>query len=102
MLAVLGANGCSGTTPSTTGAAVLDQANSLASFLLDPPNSLQRDLAVQFPTYRAYMLFSYLQDKWQVTPKLTIYLGLRHDFYPPPKPRFDGGFANFDYFKTRS
>ncbi len=47
------------------------------------------------------MLFSYLQDKCQVTPKLTIDLGLRHDFYPPPKPRFDGGFANFDYIKNQ-
>src|SRR3989442_4014038 len=32
----------------------------------------QRDLAVVFPAYRAVMLFTYVQDKWQVTPKLTI------------------------------
>jgi hypothetical protein len=42
------------------------------------------------------MLFTYVQDKWQVTPKLTIDLGLRHDFYPPATPRLAGGFVNYD------
>src|SRR3989442_15201111 len=56
----------------------------------------QRDLAVVFPAYRAVMLFTYVQDKWQVTPKLTIDLGLRHDYYPPATPRLPGGFSNYD------
>ncbi len=81
---------------STPGGKVLDQVNALASFLLDAPSTVRRDLAVMFPSYRATMMFSYLQDKWQVTPKLTIDLGLRHDFYPPATPRLKGGFANYD------
>ncbi len=81
---------------SMQGAAVQAQVNGLASFLLDVPSTVQRDLAVQFPAYRAWMLFSYLQDKWQVSQKLTIDLGLRHDFYPPATPRLKGGFSNYD------
>src|SRR5262249_52668308 len=50
----------------------------------------------QFPAYRAVMMFSYLQDKWQVSPKLTVDFGVRHDFYPPATPRLKGGFSNYD------
>ncbi len=81
---------------STPGGKVLDQVNALASFLLDVPNTFRRDLAITFPTYRAWMLFTYIQDKWQVSPKLTLDLGLRHDFYPPATPRLPGGFSNYD------
>ncbi|MBI4903331.1 MAG: TonB-dependent receptor [Acidobacteria bacterium] len=81
---------------STSGASVQAQVNGLASFLLDTPSQVQRDLAVLFPAYRAFMVFSYLQDKWQVSQKLTIDLGLRHDFYPPATPRLKGGFSNYD------
>jgi hypothetical protein len=78
------------------GSKVLTQANALASFLLDVPNTFQRDLALQFPALRATQVFTYIQDKWQVTPKLTVDLGLRHDFYPPVTPRLPGGFSNYD------
>lgn len=81
---------------STSGAAVQAQVNGLASFLLDVPSQIQRDLAVAFPAYRAWMVFTYLQDKWQVSQKLTVDLGLRHDFYPPATPRLNGGFSNYD------
>ena len=81
---------------SISGATVQAQVNGLASFLLDVPSSIQRDLAVQFPAYRAVMVFSYLQDKWQVSPKLTVDFGVRHDFYPPATPRLKGGFSNYD------
>ena len=78
------------------GSTVLGQANALASFLLDVPSQFQRDLAGTFPSQRATMLFSYVQDKWQATPKLTVDLGVRHDFYPPVTPRLAGGFSNYD------
>jgi hypothetical protein len=79
-----------------SGSPVVTQANAMASFLLDAPSLVQRDLAIVFPAYRAVMLFTYLQDKWQVSQKLTIDLGLRHDFYPPATPRLPGGFSNYD------
>ena len=82
---------------SIPGATVLGQVNAMASFLLDVPNAMLRDLAVMFPAYRAIMLFTYVQDKWVVTPKLTVDLGVRHDFYPPATPRLPGGFSNYDW-----
>ena len=38
----------------------------------------------------------FVGDKWQVTPKLTLDLGLRWEFYPPATPRFAGGFSNYN------
>ena len=71
-------------------------ANDFASFLLDLPNQVGRDLPVYFPAYRAWEFFSYVQDRWAVTPKLTIDAGLRWEFYPPATPHFAGGFSNYD------
>ena len=71
-------------------------ANNFASLLLDVPSQVGRDLALYFPAYRAWQLFLYGGDKWQVSQKLTLDLGLRWEFYPPAKPRFKGGFSNYD------
>lgn len=70
--------------------------NSLASFLLDVPSEVGRDLPIIFPAYRAWQFFTFVQDKWVVTPKLTIDLGLRWEFYPPATPAHSGGFSNYD------
>ena len=70
--------------------------NSFASFLLDVPSQVGRDLATYFPTYRASELFLFVQDKWVVTPKLTLDFGLRWEYYPPATPRFPGGFSNYN------
>jgi len=79
-----------------TGSTTNSQANTFASFLVDAPSQVRRDLAIAFPAQRVWMLFMYVQDKWQVTPKLTVDIGLRHDFYPPATPRLAGGFSNYD------
>lgn len=71
-------------------------ANNFASLLLDRPSQVGRDLNVYFPAYRAWELFLYGGDKWQVSPKLTLTLGLRWEFYPPGTPQFPGGFSNYD------
>ena len=70
--------------------------NSFASFLLDQPNSFGRDLPVIFPAFRQTAVFLYGQDKWQVSPKLTLDLGLRWEFWPPATPGRAAGFSNFD------
>jgi Carboxypeptidase regulatory-like domain/TonB dependent receptor len=70
--------------------------NSFASFLLDVPNAAGRDFPVYFPAYRAWQFFAFVQDKWVVTPKLTLDLGLRWEFYPPATPAHTGGFSQFD------
>ncbi|HWF48918.1 MAG TPA: carboxypeptidase regulatory-like domain-containing protein, partial [Bryobacteraceae bacterium] len=71
-------------------------ANNFASLLLGVPNQVGRDLPIYFPAYRAWQLFFYGGDKWQVTPKLTLDLGLRWEFYPRAMPQFRGGFSNYD------
>lgn len=87
--------------PSTTGlngagAPKVAFANSFASFMLGVPGQVGRDLAIVFPAYREWQVFGYVNDKWQVKPKLTLNLGVRWEFYPPGTPHFPGGFSNYD------
>jgi len=70
--------------------------NSFASFLLDLPTQIGRDLAVAYPAWRQSQFFFFGQDKWQVTPKLTLDFGLRWEFYRQATPRFAGGFSNYN------
>jgi len=77
--------------------------NNFASFLLDLPNGAGRDRATYYPAYRAWQDFFFIQDRWVVTPKLTVNVGLRWELYPPAKPRFKGGFSNYNpYANTLS
>lgn len=71
-------------------------ANAYAAFLLDLPNDYGRDLLSAFPEYVQFPLFTYVQDKWQITQKLTLDIGIRHELYPPATPRQKGGFSNYD------
>jgi hypothetical protein len=80
-----------GCTSSATGI-----ANDMASFLLDTPSYIGRDLNTYFPAYRQWEFFGFGGDKWQVSPKLTVDIGLRWEFYPPATPEFAGGFSNYD------
>jgi len=71
-------------------------ANAFAAFLLDQPNIAGRDLALLFPARREINYNLYFQDKWQVSRKLTIDLGLRWEFQPAGRPRFPGGYSNYN------
>lgn len=71
-------------------------ANSMASFLLDSPSLVGRDVNTYFPAYREWQFFAFAADKWQVTSKLTVDLGIRWEFYPPGTPEFPGGFSNYN------
>ncbi|MBV8070125.1 MAG: TonB-dependent receptor [Acidobacteriaceae bacterium] len=70
--------------------------NTMAAFLLDVPNQAGRDLPTYFPAIRAWEFFTFAQDKWVVTPKLTVDLGVRWEYYPPFTPQFAGGFSNYN------
>ena len=70
--------------------------NNMASFLLDQPSGGGRDIAAYFPALRGHQFFAFVQDKWQVSSKLTLDFGLRWEFYPPPTPAFPGGFSNYN------
>jgi hypothetical protein len=87
-----------GTTSSpTTANSTTSWANDLGSFLLDSPQSgsTGRDFSGTFPTYRAWYFFPYIADRWQVSKKLTVAIGLRWEMYPPAVPAFPGQFSNF-------
>jgi len=60
------------------------QANALASFLLDWPNTVQRDLKVfDEPGTKHQAVFLFVQDKWQARHNVTVDLGLRWEYYTP-------------------
>jgi hypothetical protein len=71
-------------------------ANDMASFLLDVPSQVARDVNTYFPALRQTQIFAYVADNWQVSSKFTVNLGLRWEFYGPPTPHFPGGFSNYN------
>ncbi len=72
-------------------------ANSFAAFLLDRPSSAGRDLAVIDPGTKHAAVFTFIADKWQVSPKITVDLGLRHEYYTPLVGlESPGGLSNYD------
>jgi hypothetical protein len=73
-----------------------DIANTMASILLDAPSGAGRDLNTYFPRYRQWWIFSFVGDKWQVSPKLTLDLGMRWELYPPATPGTAQGFSNYN------
>jgi hypothetical protein len=79
-----------------TGTSKTSFTNDFASFLLDLPNQAGRDLATFFPNYRSWQLFTFVQDKWVVTPKLSADIGVRWEFYPPATPVKPAGFSNYN------
>jgi hypothetical protein len=79
-------------------AALNGLGNAFASFLLDAPSSIGRDLTViDEPGTRHWALFSFINDKWQVSKRLTLDLGLRHEFYHPHTGIVErGGLSNYN------
>lgn len=73
-------------------------ANSFAAFLLDVPGTVQRDIKViDRPGTKHSAVFAFAQDKWQVTQKLTVDLGLRWEYYTPLVGiESKGGLSNYD------
>jgi hypothetical protein len=73
-------------------------ANAFASFLLDVPGAIGRDIKVlDQPGTRHWAIFGFVQDKWQVSQKLTLDLGLRYEFYTPLYGLEEkGGLSNYD------
>jgi hypothetical protein len=70
--------------------------NNFAGLLLDVPSQVGRDLGQYFPAYRQWQLFMFVQDKWQVSSKLTLDIGMRWELYKAATPRFAGGFSNYN------
>lgn len=73
-------------------------ANSLAAFLLDWPNGVARDLKViDEPGTKHWSLATFVHDKWQMRPNITVDLGLRWEYYDPLVGiEGQGTLANYD------
>jgi hypothetical protein len=73
-------------------------ANSMASFLLDFPNGVTRDLKViDKPGTRHWATAAFVQDKWQARSNVTVDLGLRWEYYDPLQGvEGKGTLANYD------
>ena len=82
----------------TNAASTAGLANAFAAFLLDVPGGIQRDIKViDRPGTKHWAVFAFIQDKWQVSPRLTVDLGLRWEYYTPLVGIEDqGGLSNYD------
>ncbi len=62
--------------------------NAVADFLLGDPNSASLSSVLEGDIrYKYYG--GYLNDDWKLTPKLTLNLGLRYEYWTPPYERHD-------------
>lgn len=58
-----------------------------ADLLLGFPSAAAGATGVSVGAFREWQVDGYLQDDWQLNPKLTLNLGLRYDFDNPPNDR---------------
>lgn len=71
-------------------------ANDFASFLLDLPSTVGRDVNVNSASWRQSYYAAFAQDTWNASRKLTLTYGMRWEFYPPSTPDRKGGFSQYD------
>jgi outer membrane receptor protein involved in Fe transport len=72
-----------------------NQFNSYAAFLLGLPTNAGKSLQYLTMTGREWQFGWYVRDRWQVTPHLTLSLGLRYEYYPL-MTRADRGLERYD------
>jgi outer membrane receptor protein involved in Fe transport len=76
-------------------------ANNFASFLVDAPTQIGRDISIISGSWRETEAFFYGQDTWHATRKLTVDAGLRWELYVPATPSHAGGYSNYDSGRNR-
>src|SRR5262249_60079262 len=79
-------------------ARTIGMANAFATFLLDWPSRVQRDLKViDQPSTQHTGTFLYMHDKWQEKSNVTVDLGLRWEYYTPLQGlEGKGSLSNYD------
>jgi hypothetical protein len=65
-----------------SGGAAPTYFNSYAGFLLGLPTMAQKAVQFLYMTNREWQFGWYVRDRWQVSRKLTVNLGLRYEYYP--------------------
>lgn len=59
-----------------------NQFNNYAAFLLGLPQSMSKTIEPDWMAPRQWMEGSYFRDRWRVTERLTLTLGVRWEYYP--------------------
>lgn len=90
-----------GSGPTSGPGARNDSFNNFATFLLGLPTSFGRNYQVPDVYHTKTWSYSlYGRDQWQATPKLTLSLGLRYEYFPIPT-RGDRGMERYDFNTSR-
>jgi hypothetical protein len=74
----------------------LTQFNSYAAFVMGLPVEARETVQVEIMTAYNYQFGWYLRDRWQVTPKLTLSLGVRYELFPLQTRSGRGGIEGYD------
>lgn len=75
--------------------------NAMGAFLLGLPSNLGRILQVpEVYTTRTSMYSTYIRDRWAITPKLTMSIGTRWEYFPMPT-RADRGIEVYDFLNNK-
>jgi Carboxypeptidase regulatory-like domain len=89
-LAASASGNCTDTSPSSAN-------NGMGTFLLGMPDVRSRTLQVPDSYHiKAGLYSSYVRDRWNITPKLTMDYGLRWEYFPVPV-RPDRGIEKYDF-----
>jgi hypothetical protein len=73
-----------------------NQYNAYAQMLLGYSDEVQKGLQYILMTAREWQFGWYAQDRWQLSPKLTITLGVRYELYPLMTRSNDKGIERYD------
>ena len=76
--------------------ASLTQFNSYAAYLLGLPQTVRRSAQFEEMTAYNWQFAWYFRDRWQVTPKLTLSLGIRYELFPLQTRGGRGGIEGYD------
>ncbi|MEK7406522.1 MAG: TonB-dependent receptor [Acidobacteriota bacterium] len=80
----------------STPGATLTQFNSYAAYLLGLPQTIRRSAQFEVMTAYNWQLAWYVRDRWQVSRKLTLSLGMRYELFPLQTRAGRGGIEGYD------
>jgi hypothetical protein len=80
----------------TLGGPALTQFNAYAAFLMGLPEQMRQTRQIEKMTAYNYQFAWYARDRWQISQKLTLSLGLRYELFPLQTRAGRGGIEGYD------